>query len=104
MGLAGILIGMGSSAVMQTYLAVSLPAMAAALGGMSLYNWVFGVYMLASTVTIPLFARMADLIGRRVLYLFGLACSLWAWCFAGSPRTCRCWWPAAPSWASGRAL
>lgn len=72
MGLTAILIGMGSSAIMQTFISVSMPVIVNELGGMSLYNWVFGAYMLASTVTIPLFGKMADLIGRRTLYIFGL--------------------------------
>lgn len=72
MSLTAILTGMGSSAVMQTYLSVSMPSIVRELGGMSLYNWVFGAYMLASTVTIPLFGRMADLFGRRRLYLAGV--------------------------------
>lgn len=70
--LTGILIGMGSSAIMQTYLSISMPTIADELGGMSLYNWVFGAYMLASTVTIPLFGKLADMFGRRKLYLIGL--------------------------------
>ena len=72
MSLTAILIGMGSSAVMQTYLSVSMPSIVRELGGMPLYNWVFGAYMLASTVTIPLFGKMADLFGRRRLYMTGL--------------------------------
>lgn len=72
MSLTAILTGMGSSAVMQTYLSVFMPSIIRDLGGMPLYNWVFGAYMLASTVTIPLFGKMADLFGRRRLYLTGL--------------------------------
>ncbi|GEM_PF-2413201 len=70
--LIGVLVGMGLSAVMQTYLSVSMPSIANELGGMSLYNWVFGAYMLSSTVSIPLFGKMADLFGKRKLYLAGL--------------------------------
>jgi MFS family permease len=40
---------------------------------MNLYSWVFGGYMLASTITIPLFARLADIFGRRMLYVAGLS-------------------------------
>lgn len=71
-GLMGILTGMGVSAVMQTLLSVSMPSVVRELGGMQLYNWVFGSYMLASSVTIPLFARMADILGRKLFYMSGL--------------------------------
>lgn len=72
LSLTAILIGMGSSAIMQTYLSVSMPSIVNDLGDMSLYNWVFGAYMLASTVTIPLFGKLADVCGRRKVYLTGL--------------------------------
>jgi len=72
LGLGGILVGMSASALMQTLVATSLPVIERELGGMSLYSWVFAGYMLASTITIPLFARLADIIGRRTLYIAGL--------------------------------
>lgn len=71
-GLGAVLLGMSSSAIMQTMIATSLPSMERELGGMQLYSWVFGAYMLTSTISIPIFARLADLIGRRTLYLSGL--------------------------------
>ncbi|BFH12431.1 MFS transporter [Paenibacillus melissococcoides] len=70
---AGILIGMSISGLMQTFLATALPTITKELGGMELYSWVFGGYMLASTVTLPLFGKIADIFGRRQLYLFGMA-------------------------------
>jgi EmrB/QacA subfamily drug resistance transporter len=72
LGFAGILLGMSTSVLMQTLVATAMPTIADELGGLSLYSWVFGAYMLASTVTIPLFAKLADLLGRRSLYLAGL--------------------------------
>lgn len=72
LGFSAILIGMSASALMQTLVATSLPTITRDLGGMNLYSWVFGGYMLASTITIPLFARLADVFGRRTLYLSGL--------------------------------
>ncbi len=72
LGLAAILIGMSASALMQTMIAATMPTITADIGGLSLYSWVFSGYMLASTVTIPLFGRLADLFGRRILYVTGL--------------------------------
>jgi EmrB/QacA subfamily drug resistance transporter len=72
-GFSAILVGMSASSMMQTMVATSLPVIAGSLGGMNLYSWVFGGYMLASTITIPLFARLADLLGRKTLYIFGLS-------------------------------
>jgi len=72
-GFSAILVGMSASALMQTLVATSMPVIVNDLGGMNLYSWVFGGYMLASTITIPLFARLADIFGRRILYLSGLS-------------------------------
>ena len=72
-GFSAILIGMSASALMQTLVATSLPVIVRDLGGLNLYSWVFGGYMLASTITIPLFARLADIFGRRLLYVLGLS-------------------------------
>jgi EmrB/QacA subfamily drug resistance transporter len=71
-GFGAILIGMSASTLMQTLVATSMPVIVRDIGGMHLYSWVFGGYMLASTITIPLFARLADLMGRRILYVTGL--------------------------------
>ena len=72
-GFSAILVGMSASALMQTLVATSMPVITRDLGGMHLYSWVFGGYMLASTITIPLFARLADIFGRRILYVSGLS-------------------------------
>lgn len=71
-GFSAILVGMSASAIMQTLVATSMPAITRDLGGMELYTWVFSAYMLASTITIPLFARLADIFGRRILYTSGM--------------------------------
>ena len=73
LGFSAILVGMSTSALMQMLVATSMPTMARDLGGIELYSWVFGGYMLASTITIPLFARLADIFGRRTLYVIGLS-------------------------------
>ncbi len=82
-GFAAILLGMCVSVLMQTLVATALPTIAAELNGMNLYSWVFGAYMLAATVTIPLFGQLADLYGRRPLFLAGLALFLAGSALAG---------------------
>lgn len=72
LGFAGILLGMTASVLMQTLLATAMPQITADLGGLGLYSWVFGAYMLASTVTLPIFGQLADRHGRRQVYLAGL--------------------------------
>ncbi len=52
-----------------TIVSTTLPRVAEALGGMSLYAWVGSGYMLATAVTIPVFGRLGDLFGRKRLML-----------------------------------
>src|SRR5690606_31233231 len=35
--------------------------------------WVFSIYLLAQTVTIPLYGKLSDIFGRRNILLFGIA-------------------------------
>lgn len=72
MAFIGILLGMSASIMMQTILATVLPQVVRELGGAQLYSWVFSGYMVASTVTIPIFAKLADLYGRKRFYLGGM--------------------------------
>jgi MFS family permease len=44
----------------------------ASLGGLAIYSWVFSAYILAATISMPLWGRLADLYGRRAVYLTGL--------------------------------
>jgi len=72
MAFIGILLGMSASIMMQTILATVLPQVVRELGNAQLYSWVFSGYMVASTVTIPIFAKLADLYGRKRFYLGGM--------------------------------
>ena len=67
-----------------TVVSTAMPTIIGDLSGLSLYSWVFSIYLLTSTVTMPLYGRLADLHGRRrvllvaiVLFLIGAgACAL----------------------------
>ncbi len=49
----------------STVVATALPTIVGELQGLRLYPWVFAVFLLASTLTMPLYGRLADLHGRR---------------------------------------
>jgi EmrB/QacA subfamily drug resistance transporter len=68
----GLLMGLILSSLDQTIVSTAMPTAVKELGGFSLYSWVFAVYMLASTTTMPIYGKLADLFGRRKMYLTGL--------------------------------
>lgn len=69
---AALLIGMVLSSLDQTILSTAMPTIVQQLGGFSLYSWAFTSYMLASTTSMPIYGKLADLFGRKRTYLSGL--------------------------------
>jgi EmrB/QacA subfamily drug resistance transporter len=70
---AGILLGMFLAALEATAVAAAVPTAVGELGGVSRYSWVFSVYLLTSTTTVPLFGKLADLYGRKRTYQVAVA-------------------------------
>lgn len=68
----GLLLGLLLSALDQTILATAMPTVIRNLGGLSLYSWAFTMYMLTSTISIPIAGKLADLYGRRRIYMIGM--------------------------------
>jgi EmrB/QacA subfamily drug resistance transporter len=67
-----ILLSMFTAAMEATVVATAMPSVVSELHGLELYGWVGALYMLASTVTIPLWGKIADLWGRKPSMLAGL--------------------------------
>ena len=67
-----ILLAMFMSAMEATVVATAMPTVVSELSGLELYGWVGSIYMLATTVTIPLWGKLADLYGRKPVMLAGL--------------------------------
>jgi multidrug resistance protein len=49
----------------------AMPTIVAQLGGVSLYTWVFSSYLLASTVTVPVYGKLSDVYGRKPIFTLG---------------------------------
>lgn len=84
--LAALVLTMALVAMDTTILATAVPQVVEDLGGLSDVGWVFSVYLLADTVTIPIYGKLSDLHGRKpilligvVLFLVGSALSAGAW-------------------------
>ncbi|HUK75634.1 MAG TPA: MFS transporter [Nitrososphaerales archaeon] len=48
------------------------PTIISDLGGLNLYTWVFSVYVLAQTTSMPLLGKLSDIYGRKRFFLAGL--------------------------------
>ena len=68
----GILLGSFLAALETTVVGTAMPTVIASLGGINVYSWVVSAYLLTSTVTVPVWGRLSDLLGRRPLYLLAL--------------------------------
>ena len=71
--LAACMLAMFMAAIEATIVATAIPSIVADLGGFALFGWVFGAYMLAQSVTIPIYGRLADLYGRKRMLFIGTA-------------------------------
>ena len=67
--LGGILLAMLLAAMDQTIVSTAMPEIVRDLHGLEHISWVFTAYMLASTVTTPIYGKLSDLFGRRTLYI-----------------------------------
>ncbi|MBI4815392.1 MAG: MFS transporter [Deltaproteobacteria bacterium] len=61
------------AALEATVVGTAMPSVVADLGDIALYGWVGASYLLASTVTIPIYGKLADIYGRKPVLLFGIA-------------------------------
>jgi EmrB/QacA subfamily drug resistance transporter len=68
----GLMLGMLLSSLDQTIVSTAMPTVIRDLNGLNLYSWVFSIYMLTSTTGVPIFGKLADLYGRRLIYLVGM--------------------------------
>ena len=74
--LAGLLCAIFLSAVEATVVATAMPTVISDLGGINWYGWVGAAYLLAATVTMPVYGRLADLKGRKPVLLVGIGSSM----------------------------
>lgn len=69
---SGVLLVLFLASLNLTVVGTALPRIISELGGLSLYAWAFTAYALSSTVSIPIYGKLSDLYGRKLLLLFGI--------------------------------
>ncbi|NEY35270.1 MFS transporter [Streptomyces sp. PRKS01-65] len=83
---AALMLAMALAALDSTIVSTAVPQIVGDLGGFSVFSWLFSGYLLAVTVTLPVYGKLSDTFGRKpvlvagaVLFLLGsLLCAL-AW-------------------------
>jgi EmrB/QacA subfamily drug resistance transporter len=71
--LFAVLLGLFLAALDQTVVGTALPRIVTDLHGNSLYTWVVTAYLLTSTITVPIYGKLSDVYGRKVLLLIGVS-------------------------------
>ena len=81
------LIGTFLAALDSTVVGTAMPTVIGELGGLELYPWAFASYLLAATVTGPVFGKLSDTYGRKPVYLAGIFLFLLGSVLAGTSQS-----------------
>ena len=71
--MAGLLLSVLLAALDQTIVGTAEPRIIANLSGFNRYPWVATTYLLTSTLSVPIFAKLSDMYGRKWFFLGGSA-------------------------------
>ncbi|WP_310991061.1 MFS transporter [Aequorivita marina] len=84
--LFALMLTMMLAAMDNTIVATAIPQIVGDLGGFSLFSWLFSIYLLIQTITIPVYGKLADIYGRKPILIFGVLIFL-----AGSAACAAAW-------------
>lgn len=82
-----MVLGAFLAALDTTILATVMPTIVNDLGGLSLYSWVFAIYMIMTAVSMPLWGKMSDMLGRRNLFIAAVVIFLAGSALCGASRS-----------------
>ncbi|HKG26034.1 MAG TPA: MDR family MFS transporter [Thermomicrobiales bacterium] len=71
--LSGLMAGMFLAALDQSIVGTALPTIVSDLGGLDHLSWVVTAYLLTSTAATPLWGKISDLYGRRLIFQLAIA-------------------------------
>ncbi|MFG1172629.1 MDR family MFS transporter [Erwiniaceae bacterium CAU 1747] len=69
--LIACMLSMFMAAIEVTIVATAMPTIITDLGGFSQFGWVFSIYLLTQAVTVPIYGRLADMLGRKRVFFIG---------------------------------
>lgn len=67
-----LLISTFLAAIEVTIISIAVPKIVTQLGGFDYISWVFAIYLFALTVSTPIWGKLADLVGRKIIFIFGV--------------------------------
>ncbi|MFE9627374.1 MFS transporter [Streptomyces sp. NPDC006527] len=70
---AALMLSMALAALDSTIVATAVPQIVGDLGGFSVFSWLFSGYLLAVTVTLPVYGKLSDTFGRKPVLVAGAA-------------------------------
>ncbi len=83
---AALMMGMALVALDGTIVSTAVPQIVGDLGGFAVFSWLFSGYLLAVTVTLPVYGKLSDTFGRKpvliagvILFLAGSVLCAFAW-------------------------
>ena len=85
--LAGLMLAQFLASMDQTVVGTALPKIITDLGGFSKYTWVVTAYMITSTVTVPIVAKLSDMYGRKWFLVGGIIIFLAGSAICGTSQT-----------------
>ncbi|MFE1593095.1 MDR family MFS transporter [Nocardia sp. NPDC058705] len=71
--LTSLMLATGLIALDSTIIATAVLTITDTLGGFSMFPWLFSIYLLAQAVAVPIYGKLADMVGRKPVILFGIA-------------------------------
>ncbi|WP_434090908.1 MFS transporter [Streptomyces asoensis] len=70
---AALMLSMALAALDSTVVSTAVPQIVGDLGGFSVFSWLFSGYLLAVTVTLPVYGKLSDTFGRKPVLIAGAA-------------------------------
>ena len=70
--LIAVMLSTGLIAIDATILATAVPSIVADIGGFTQFPWLFSIYLLAQAVSVPVYSKLADTVGRKPVMLIGI--------------------------------
>jgi len=70
--LLALMISTALVALDATILSTAVPSIVADLGGFEQFPWLFSIYLLSQAVSVPLYGKLSDVIGRKPIMLIGI--------------------------------